>query len=91
MINCWVKAFVNFAFGFAAASVLFLLVPSRDKSEEDVETLEEERNALEKELEKELKAIDRIEKLEKELENELKSLEKELDNMGRLAEKEENK
>lgn len=61
MINC-LKAFVNFAFGFATASVIFLLAaPTKDSSgdnDEELETLE----TLEKglgEIEKDLKEIER--------------------------------
>lgn len=60
MINCWVKALVNFAFGFATASVFFLLAPTKDSSgdnDEELETLE----TLEKglgEVETKLKEIE---------------------------------
>lgn len=77
MITRWITALVNFAAGFAAASVLFLLAPSKGDthdSDEDVETL------------------DRLEDSQKEVEKELEAIEKELDNMGRLAAgKEQNK
>lgn len=81
MITRWINALANFAAGFAAASVLFLLAPSKGDthdSDEDIETLEGE-------LEKERKALDRLEETAKELEKELEAIEKELDNIGRLA------
>lgn len=75
MITRWITALINFAAGFAAASVLFLLAPTKDNSRDNDEELE---------------TLETLEKTLGEVEKELKELETEINELAPAVE-EENK